>query len=373
MLDGLLVLGGASSFICVLANISGVSWYDISEAKLSKCLIKSSKSHKKRPTVTAIVVSGNNQAGTLASLNSLSKSRYRKLQIIVADNSSNDDTKLAVKQFMRNHPNQAIDLYSKKQAVSRSEIIKLANAAKTKGDIVLILSSGMVIEKQTITNVANRFSAQKDTTAIRLNCRVGHSLHLFGLFQEFSSLINGRSLKVYSAFKLSQTYLENNYAQAMTAETLKKVFNKQPVKWVYVSSITLYMPPQPVFTLLSQSMQPNFRAIGGIYDKEYNFLNKLMKLIVLLSMKLTYLLVPIILAYFTYLAVYLQEPRFFLIAWGLLSFFLFFTIIEDEQLRLRQKLNYVFLMPVSHLWFYFTALLQYLRLMMGAIATIDKL
>jgi hypothetical protein len=86
---------------------------------------------------------------------------------------------------------------------------------------------------------------------------------------------------------------------------------------------------------------------------------------VTLTIGLVATLLPLVLGYFLYLALRLQQPSFLLISWALLSGWLLLAIWDDEYLRLRQKTGYSLFVPATFLVFCILTLIQPIVMLRG--------
>src|SRR3989344_1164291 len=315
MIDGILhniSLGviGAGIFGAIAA-ILGSSVYDVAYSlkRRSLALLKPGLGAKKRPLITTIVYSYKQPEQTLECLAGLVKSTYRKIQIIVVDNASKDNTKASVKQFITNHPKKDIKLISKYQHSPLPEAIKTALKA-ARGDLVLILEPNHRVEQKALSLLSNQ----------------GKNFR-FGIFYRSKSLKN----------------------------------NKMDLRGIYSSDVNLYYTAAPS---LSKPALNYYRIVTKRTEAGLNPLLESFKLIKLVS---KVLILPVFLWYSAYLALNSKYPDLLVISWGVFTFFMIIAAWAVEQLSLVQKIKYTALAPAMFSLFFVMSFVESLGILLNLV------
>ena len=99
------------------------SLFDIRQTKLHKSWMRHPNSRQlKRRALVSIIVFADNDAETIYDcLRSILASSYRKTEVIIIDNASKDDTKLAVKQIIAQNPKRSLRLVAKRRPGKRAD------------------------------------------------------------------------------------------------------------------------------------------------------------------------------------------------------------------------------------------------------------
>ncbi|HEX4774583.1 MAG TPA: glycosyltransferase family 2 protein [Candidatus Saccharimonadales bacterium] len=381
----LLLITAIISALAALQNIVGVSLYDIEQVRLRRrqAAHPSARCYRRRPLVSIIITSENNQATIAACLNSLTKSRYRKWELIVADNASSDGTKRIVRQFMAEHPKKSIELYAKRLPADQRQLLSYAQKKYVHGELILRLNADNFIDKQTVAKAVLRFNSQPELDLLGFNHKIRRDLQTAGLLQEFGLLLRNRVKKAASACNTDYFAIPDSptvYAKEAFAVLIKAGWPTSPLlsrgggqlRAAYAADAPIYGPTLSFYGLAQQAYRQQLNRLrllmtaprqalsGG--RSSYSKLTIWLGLAFAAVLNLTALTLPLFLTYFIYLAFSLHQPAFLVVSWMVLSLFMLFSIWDDEQLSLWQRLRYVGLMPISYGWFYLVLFIQYLAL-----------
>src|SRR5579884_783943 len=182
--------------ITALLNVLGANFYDIQQAGLrrQKLLQPHARRYRKRPLVTLIMASHNSEVTITSSLNSIIKSNYRKLEIIVVDQASNDATAALVKQFIKDHPAKHIRLCRQKQNYGAQQAWRYAHKKYAHGEVVMLMDRPLTLDKSAITKAVEQFN-MRQADILLPNYKIARSYTTAGLFQEFWLLLQNRAHK----------------------------------------------------------------------------------------------------------------------------------------------------------------------------------
>jgi len=112
------------------------------------------------PVVSAIVVTLNRRADLSEAIESLRRQTYDNIEVIVVDNGSNDNTPQMVKE---NFPDvRLVELPQNTGAYHGRNV----GAAAARGEILFFLDDDATLERNSISNIVNRFSLEKDMGVI---------------------------------------------------------------------------------------------------------------------------------------------------------------------------------------------------------------
>ena len=352
MIDGILhnislgVIG--AGLLGSAAVILGSSVYDVAYSLKRRSLsrLKHGLKAKKRPLITAIVYSYKQPEQTLECLASLVKSTHRKIQIIIVDNASKDNTKTNVKQFMADHPKKDIKLISKYKHSPLPEAVKTALKA-ARGDLVLILEPNHKVQPKALQLAAN-YLALNDVDALMPAVILSQQpfiLNLWARYKNFGSLSKQKTLSL-----LSNQGKNFRFGIFYRSQLLKH--KKTALSGVYTSDVTIYYDYIPG---IAEPGLDYYHLVSKSVDTGLNPVLELFKLIKLVT-KL--LILPVFLWYSAYLALNSKYPNLLVISWGVFTFFMIIAAWAVEQLNLVQKIKYTALAPAMFSLFFVMAYIE---------------
>lgn len=326
---GVITLGAALSAVI----FTGASFYDIKEAK-SRQLAKNLKPGRRgRPLVSVIIYSHNQSAETIACLNSLIKSRHRKLEIIVINNASTDDTKPLLKAFVHDHPKRAIRVINKRTAAD-VEVAVRSGLKASSGDIVLLATAQSRFEPRAISKAADELLANDEIAVIPASLIEDYPSAL-NLWLRFKGLLGLNWQKTASLLRTSGSGI--HFGVFYTRQMVKKPKADQAYR--FVSDIILKQQLAP--SLSRPRLATHELAVAGPIGKKSAlrpFVN---------AVKLVYRVAA--LPIFTWYALYLTMNRGYsnllFMAWAIFSFIFVFAIWTSEYLAYPAKARFTALAP----------------------------
>ena len=197
----------------------GANIYDILQFK-NKPVVKKRTS---MPLVSVVIAAFNEELSIKRCLDTVYKSNYPRLEIIVIDDGSKDQTYSIVYDYIkknnyrsttkgiwraqsgavqrtwhRGNVNKArtIKLLTKKNG-GKSSALNMALKNGVKGTFVMTLDADSILDKQAIRNAVSCFS-DSTVVGVAANVRVMDSLSILGLLQKFEHMIGYRSKKFYA-------------------------------------------------------------------------------------------------------------------------------------------------------------------------------
>lgn len=378
-----LLFASVSGLTAAALNVIGASLYDLAQLKTQKQkrLHPHAKQFRARPTVYVIIYTHNSASDIKTCLNRLLASRYRNLQVIVADNASSDGTKKIVRSQMAT--NKKIRLYAKRTRGEQRDVISRAYKAYATGGLVAVLDAQSSLDKQAIGLAVDYFNADPYLDILHLNKKCPPALQAAGLFQIFGLLLKNRSYKASAHFKAnyfadylgavfySSGYFSKQFLKKQLSSPLLQLGDKN-VRQYYASNALVFVPALGLkeLAILSCALQLNrlrilAKASPLLANKEnpgYTALLIWIWLPLSIVFSVAALTLPIILMYFTYLALDLKQPNFLLVSCVAFSFLLAAIISEDNQMSVLQKVKHIGLLPVAYGWFCLLCVMQYVTL-----------
>lgn len=200
--------------------IIGANYYDIRRFRNDAETAKHKKKQSIRPLVSILIPAHNEEKSIIRCLESVRKSTHRKLEIIVIDDASTDNTRKLVRDYIALHPNRTIKLLYKRKNVGKAEALNHALKRTARGDLIMTLDADSVIDRHTVKNAIAYFD-DSNIVGVAANVRVLDSPTILGLLQKFEYMVGYRSKKFFSV--TNSEFIVGGVASTYRAATLKKV------------------------------------------------------------------------------------------------------------------------------------------------------
>lgn len=370
-----------------MLDLIGTSLYDLGQVKKQKMWLKhpNSKRFRHKPLISVIIPAHNEESVIERCLDSILKSSYRKLEIIVVDDASSDGTSSVVKQYIKDHSKRTIKLVSKRKNAGRGGALNAGFKTHAKGELIMALDADSTLTKHALRNTVRHF-AMEDITALAANVRIMDYPSIIGLLQQFEYLASFRSKKlntisnseyivggsgaVYTRkiFTKLKGFNESMWTEDIALSlAIAKLGNKK-FRLYYASDVVIYT--EPVLTYKSLFRQRYRWKLGSL---QALFANKSLfftvnadntkfltwfRLPMVIWGELLLLLEPFLISYFIYLAIAFHKPILYGISWAAVSFLLAFAVWGDDQLPIRKKFRMTLFIPIMYNLLYVMTFIQ---------------
>ncbi len=356
----------------------GSSLYDIemlSEKKNPKRISKNKRKHY-RPLVSIIIPAFNEEVAIENCLRTLSKSRYKNLEIIVSDDKSTDKTREIVRKFIKDYSGQKkIFLVAKRKNGGRGSAIN-SGLRRASGEIVIAYDADCQMNPYMIHRLVEHF-ADPGVSAVAANIKINEDGTILGLMQKLEYLVSFRSKKFNTlvnseviiggagaSYRASVLKKVGGFDDRMKTEDIelsmrmtKKLGKAGGLK--YASDYVIYTEPVPTYKSLFKqryrwkygSLQAQFfnKSLFFSIDKKQNPFLTWIKMPYSLWSEFMLILEPIFLVTFTYLAVTGNNPILFIGAASAFSLITWLAIWSDEHLSKKEQLRLTILSPTMYL------------------------
>jgi len=198
----------------------GANYYDIRRFKTDARTTKLQKKRTRRPLVSVLIPAHNEEKSIIRCLESVRKNTHRKVEIIVIDDASSDNTRKLVREYIALHPNRNIKLLYKRKNVGKAEALNHALKRAAHGDLIMTLDADSVIDRKTIKHAVAYFD-DPAIAGVAANVRVLDNKTILGLLQKFEYMVGYRSKKFFSV--TNSEFIVGGVASTYRASVLKKV------------------------------------------------------------------------------------------------------------------------------------------------------
>ena len=351
-----LMICGAALAVTTLVNIGAAAVYDVRAARQRRVRLAQpqARRYRHRPLVTVIVMARNDAESIGRCLDSLRRGSYRKLQVIIVDNASQDATAQTVRTYLAGHPKLAARLVAKRRPAPWAQAARQAYRRYGRGELVVLLNADSGLDRQAVRRTADQAADRPDSGVFLPRLRPSAPGSLGGLLQTYLTLLQQRSGKAGSVLHKQPVVSANGLACRQT------VFNqvlRQARGRAFSLAIAAPYAYRHDVIVNTPAVGSYYRVCRELYRAPFNRLRlssprRWGPALLMLAGGLTLLLVPLLSTYFIFLALSLKEPLFLVLSLGGLSLLLASAIWEDEQLGLRRRLAYSLGIPVTYSLFY---------------------
>ncbi|HSX47404.1 MAG TPA: glycosyltransferase family A protein [Patescibacteria group bacterium] len=306
------------------------------------------KIYLRRPSVTIVLNSNNNSKQVLDSLKSIFAGTYKKVQVIINDQSSDPENKKYLRQINSNYSNKNIRIVFRRSGDDQSKANLKSLKKYATGEYIVDIEPGSLIHKNALINAINQLNSNFKINAIKLTQISINNYSLTALVQQF---INFRNSKKLNMTLINSNYKFNNNV-IVPIEILKKEktkINASQSKY----SIVYTQPPKNIFKLFIQQSYLNNLEV----NLTFNNVNLIP--IKLANLYLT-LITPIFIYYILYLSLRLHEPTLFILSLLIFSTILIVAIWQNTAINLINKIYYCLTIPILYFFYILISLFNFI-------------
>lgn len=368
--------------------IAGANIYDIRQLWNSKRSTRKTK-RTKRPLVTVLIAAHNEEACIVRTLESIRKSSYRKLQIIVVDDASTDATRSLVWRYAKDHPHLNLRLLRKQTNVGKGEAMNHGLKRAATGDLLMTLAADSVIAKDTIKNAVAHFE-DPTIVGVAANVQVIENGTILGLLQKFEHMIGYRSKKFYtltnsefiiggvgSTYRMDVVKSANFYDTDTQTEDIglsMKIVSRGNMhqRIIYAADVLAMTEGVQTYRALFKQryrwklgMLQNlikYKDMIGNNNPKYGRMLTVYRLPMALFSEFVLLIEPILLVYIVYLSIVKQTPFAMIGAYMTITLYVLWTIWPDEHTKIKDKFRLSLYAPIMYFVFYVMNLVQLLAI-----------
>lgn len=377
---------GIINFIHLGLYLVGADIYDIREMRRKKMLANTKKRRTKRPLVSVIVPAHNERLSIERCLESIRKSSYKKLEIIVHNDFSTDDTSKIIKNYQKKYPKLALRLINRRHNAGKGSGVNFAVKKYSKGDLIMTLDADCILHRDAIKNAVTYFNNDEKIVGVAANVRLTDSASILGLLQRFEHMIGYRSKKFYTVTNsefivggVASTYRRDTMVQVKFYDTdtqtediglsMKIVANgNRDQRIIYAADVLAMTEGVQTFkALLKQRYRWKLGMLQnlckhlylfGNRDKRYSKSLTFYRVPMAIIGEIMLLLQPFVLGYVVYLSFIYHTTGLFLGAYLTITLYVLWTVLADEHMTTKHKLSLSLYSPTMYFIFYIMDLVQ---------------
>ncbi len=369
--------------------IAGANIYDIKQFRNKK-----NPKYRKvnpRPLVTVIVPAHNEEMGIVKTLESIRRSTYRKLQILVVDDASTDRTRKLVWKYIKDHPKMDLHLLRKQKNVGKGEAINHALRTMTKGELFMTIDADSEISKKAICNAVRHFD-NPSIIGLAANVQVQDEGTILSLLQKFEHMIGYRSKKFYTISNsefiiggVASTYRTDFVRRAGYYDTdtltediglslkLANYYGNINMRLIYASDVLAMTQGVQTFKALfrqryrwKMGMLQNMTKYGHLVmnnNPTYSRMLTMYRLPVAIFGEIALLIEPMLLIYIIYMSAITVNPASLIGAYLAITIYILWNIWPDEYLKTKEKFRLSFYSPFMYFVFYIMNAVQLIAIL----------
>jgi poly-beta-1,6-N-acetyl-D-glucosamine synthase len=201
-------------------------WNEIRSAHRENTIKKATAGIPYRPKVSVIVPAWNESVGIINTVDSLLKSTYTNMEILVIDNASTDNTAKNVRELiarheesLRHNPDQPSVKYSYEGTQGKGHALN-NGLSLASGDIIISIDADCYLPPETIGNFVAHFADPSVMAAVG-NVRIGNTDTIIGVVQYLEFLFSFYFKKAESL--VNTIYIIGGAAGAFRREVFDKI------------------------------------------------------------------------------------------------------------------------------------------------------
>lgn len=384
-----IIITSIANLIRMMLYLVGSDIYTIKRALQNK---KNAKKRAYRPTVS-IVVPAHNEASVIEqTLDCLLKVDYpaNKLQIILADDGSTDNTVKIIRAYKRKHDKGNILQIFRQANGGKANVLNNAITKMATGKLIMCLDADSLIAPDAITKAVEYFRDRR-VVALASNVNIMENGTVLGLVQRFEYLISYHMKKaqtlynieyiiggIGSTFRRSMLDKVNLYdTNTMTEDidlTMKIIAKGNKKNRVaYAHDVITYTEAVPSFKSLitqrfrwkygrMQTFLKNYRVFFST-SKDHTRVLTWFILPYAILQEAMFIIEPIIVSFIIGISIYYHSLSTLLTALVIISGYIIFNVWSTAHLSRREKIRLSFLAPSMYIFLYLLSVVEYAALL----------
>jgi biofilm PGA synthesis N-glycosyltransferase PgaC len=337
------------------------------------------------PLVSVLVPAHNEEKVVARCLESLIRSTYDRIEILVVDDASSDKTPKVVRKFIKEHKDFTIRLIRQKENTGKGGALNNALRDHAKGELAMTLDADSMVASTAITNAVSYFHDPK-VVGVAAHVHIIEEHSVLGVLQKFEHMVGYRSKKAYSLFNcefviggVASTYRMDILRRVgfYDTDTLTediglstKIVNQgnRANRILYGADVVAITEGVETFrALLKQryrwkygSLQNlvKYRRLIGRFDHNFSRMLTLYRMPMAVISELVLLTTPVVWGYVIYASLGQYSLGLILGAYLTITTYMLITLWSAESIRFTERLRMSFYAPIAYFIFYIMDLVQ---------------
>jgi len=320
------------------------------------------------PSVTIVVPAHNEAAVIEKTLDCLVAIEYppKKLQIVIADDGSTDDTVAIVKRYAgRERDGHKITIFEQPNG-GKADALNNAMAATVTGSLVMCLDADSLIAADGIRKAVAYFRDPR-VAALASNVNIMKNGTILGYIQRFEYLISYHMKKAQTVFNIEYIiggigsmfrrnvldmveYYDTNTMTEDIDLTMKIIAKgNKAYRVAYAADCLTYTEAVPSFkSLINQRFRWKYGRLQTFlknahvffaHDRKYAWRLTWIILPYALVQELLFLVEPLVVGFILAVSIYYHDPYAFLMAYGVITAYIWVNIWSTAHLSVRERIG----------------------------------
>ncbi|MGF9646924.1 glycosyltransferase family 2 protein [Pseudarthrobacter oxydans] len=384
-----LYLAGANFYDVWQQRRKGMKGVRLPAAYQPECAVTATWTRKGFPEVpglvTVVIAAHNEEAVIVRTLESILRSTYRSVEVLVADDASGDLTGRLVRDYQLRHPEMDLRIVRMKKNVGKGAALNAALRRHARGQFVMTLDADSIIRRDAIENALSYFE-DPQVAGVAANVQIMEETTALGILQRFEHMIGYRSKKLYSL--LNCEFVVGGVASMYRMRVLRKVdfydtdtltediglsakitnLGNRRFRLVYGADVVAKTEGVLTFRALAKqryrwkygSIQNliKYRAMTLNSSRRYSRTLTYYRMPMALLSEFTLLVSPLAWTYAIYWSLANYTPALILGAYATITAYTLLTILMDENLSPREQTRLCMYAPTAYFLFYIMDLVQ---------------
>jgi glycosyltransferase involved in cell wall biosynthesis len=316
-----------------VAEIVGSSIYSIRQTNWLKSIQKHPYSRRLRhlPLISVVIYAHDAEKNIRECLDSIRSSRYRKVEIIVVEYASHDETRRAVKEYIRMYPKQSIRLVTKRSPPQSWQ--SLSPTSHIHGELVAYLHGRERLDPHMLHKAARHFAWQ-DINILLPAPQILPQKSILGLLQLLHAVQAGLAMQLGVWSGKNSCIMRSHL-----------ISDNQPA--YFADDVRLCVEPHRTYASYFRDFIHSKPRVSSMQNlgAQRRLLSRLLQTTISISYQLVHVSEPIAIGYFVYLALTVYTPQPLILAWILTMSNLLFALLADRSHGWRSKVRISSIVP----------------------------
>lgn len=385
----LLYTFGAISTLYVIhfgIYLTGANFYDIWQYTRQRRNGRGAVFFDGRPPLVSIVIPAHNEEKVIRRcLESVVKSTYEHIEVLIVDDASTDTTFKIAHDFARSHTAIPMRVIRKRINVGKGKALNCALKKYAQGDLVMTLDADSLLLPHSVENAVSYFE-DPAVAGVAANVQIIDDFTVLGVLQKFEHMIGYRSKKVYSltncefviggvasTYRMDILRRVNFYDTDTVTEdiglSMKIVSNgNRAHRIIYgVDVVAMTEGVDSFGALLKQRYRWKYGSFQNIIkyhhligtdDMRFSTSLALYRMPMAIISEFILLLSPIVWGYVLYITLSQRTAILLIGAYVTVSLYTLITIWSDEHLKIGNRLHLTMYVPLAYFIFYIMDVVQ---------------
>jgi biofilm PGA synthesis N-glycosyltransferase PgaC len=371
---------------------------DIPSVEISDVAIASYYTPEIKDLVTVAIPAHNEELAIGRCLDSIRKSTYKNVEVLVADDCSTDKTAEIVEKYIKRYPKMNLQIFTLNQQSGKGEALNAVLRTHANGEFAMTLDADSVIQPDAIENAVQYFEDPK-IVGVAANVQILSEPTVLGTLQKFEHMVSYRSKKTHSW--LNCEFVVGGVASTYRMHTLRevgfydtdtvtediglsiKITNRgnREERLVYGSNVVAMTEGVMTFKALAKqryrwkygSLQNIIKYRHLIFNYQFMYTTALTfyRLPVAILGEFILLLSPLAWTYAIYITLTHFNPDLVIGSYLTITAYVLVVLWFDENLSFRSRSHLTLYIPIAYFIFYIMDLVQLIAVIRCALRAPD--